>query len=82
MHKYTTAGRRPVNAESMRDAAEVFALREARTLFGRWAYVRLLNCNGQSFDGRVAEWQAFVGYRTGAGETTGRNVHLTVTLRG
>ncbi len=35
----------------------------------------------QSFDNTVGEWQAFVGYRTGQNQTTGRNIHLTVTRR-
>jgi hypothetical protein len=81
MNKYTTAGRRSVNASSMRDAAETFALRQARALFGRNAYVRTLNLGSQSFDNTVGEWQAFVGYRTGQNQTTGRNIHLTVTRR-
>ena len=81
MNKYTTAGRRAVNAMSMRDAAETFALRQARALFGRNAYVRTLTLGSQSFDNTVGEWQAFVGYRTGSNETTGRNIHLTVTRR-
>jgi hypothetical protein len=78
---YISAGMRAVTAESMRDAAEIFATRLARKSYGRSAYARTLNLNSWSQDNTVGEWESFVGYRTGMHETTGHNVRFTVTLK-
>jgi hypothetical protein len=78
---YTCASFRPLRAEGNRDAARVFATREAVKRYGKKGLVRVLNENARSRDGRVVEWQAFIGKATGRNETTGHNVHLTVTMR-
>lgn len=81
MNWYTCAGYRPVRAEGNQEAAEIFATREAVKRYGKKGLVRVLNENGRSFDGRLVEWQAFIGKVSGRNETTGHNVHLAVTMR-
>lgn len=81
MNWYTCAGYRPVRAESNREAAEIFATREAVKRYGKKGLVRVLNENCRSVDGRLVEWQAFIGKVSGHNETTGHNIHLTVTMR-
>jgi hypothetical protein len=75
--KYTTAGMRAVTAESMSEAAEIFALRIGRRKYGRRARVAARNQTAHSQDGRVAEFSVFVG-RPVAGGTDGHNINLTV----
>lgn len=81
MNLYTCAGFRSVRADGSRDAAEIFATREAVRRYGKRGVCRVLNENGRSIDGTVVEWQAFIGYPTGCGETTGGNICFTVTMR-
>lgn len=81
MNWYTCAGYRPVRAENNREAAEIFATREAVKQYGKKGLFRVLNENGRSVDGRLVEWQAFIGKETGRNETTGHNIDLTVTMR-
>lgn len=81
MNAYTCAGFRSVRAESNREAAEIFAKREAVKQYGKKGLVRVLNEDGWCFDGRVIRWQAFIGKASGRNETTGHNIHLTVTMR-
>lgn len=81
MNWHTCAGFRPVRAEGNRDAAMVFATREAVKRYGKKGLVRVLNENTRSQDGRVVEWQSFIGKVSGRNETTGHNFHLTVTQR-
>ena len=81
MNWYTCAGFRPVRAEGNRDAAMIFATREAVKRYGKEGLVRVLNENARSQDGRIIEWNAFIGKATGRNETTGHNFHLTVTQR-
>ena len=76
MNWYTCAGFRPVRAEGNRDAAMVFAIREAVKRYGKKGLVRVLNENARSQDGRVVEWDAFIGKVSGRNETTGHNFHL------
>lgn len=76
--RYTSAGHRPVDADSERDAAEIYALRKARAVFGGSARVAALHLNGWCGDGSFSEWSAFIGYPSGPRETTGRNVIFTV----
>lgn len=78
MNRYTCSGHRAINAETMNDAAETFALRKARKVFGRSARVAALRMDGASWDCSLGEYTAFVGYRTGQRETTGRNVMFTI----
>lgn len=77
--RFTTAGCRPVIADSKSEAVGIFAARLARRKYGRRAYARTLNVNSWSQDGRTTEYQAFVGVRTGRNETTGSNIYFTVT---
>lgn len=81
MNWYTCAGFRPVRADGNRDAAMVFAGREAVKCYGKKGLVRVLDENARSRDGWIVEWNAFIGKATGHNETTGHNVHLTVTMR-
>ena len=81
MNWYTCSGYRPVRAENNEEAAEIFATREAVKRYGKKGLVRVLNENGRSFNGTVIHWQAFIGKETGRNETTGHNIHLTVTMR-
>ena len=78
MNKYITNGRRPVVAETMSDAAQIFANRAARDKFGRSGYCRTCVCTSWSQDNTLGEFSAFIGYRTGRNETTGHNVNFTV----
>lgn len=81
MNWYTCAGFRPVRAEGNRDAAEVFAQREAVKRYGKKAVVRILTEKARSQDGRIIEWDAFLGLLSRSSECTGHNFHLMVTKR-
>ena len=78
MTTYRTGRCRPINADSAREAAEVFAGRLARRAYGRRGYARTLNCTAWSQDNTITEWQAFIGYRSGPSETTGSNEYFTI----
>lgn len=80
MNRYTCENHRPVQAESMNEAAEVFATRKAKATYGKSAYARTCTKQSWSQDGTIGEYNAFIGYRTGQNETTGSNVHFTVRL--
>lgn len=76
--RYTSNGFRSVTAESMMQAAHIFAHRAARKRYGRRAYSRTCIMSAHAQDGRLAEFSAFIGYTTGRNETTGNNIHFTV----
>lgn len=78
MNRYSCSGHKGINAETMIEAAEAFALRKARKTFGRSARVAALCSNAWSADGSMGEWSAFIGYRTGQRETTGHSVMFSV----
>tara|TARA_R110002126_G_scaffold5288_1_gene28067 strand:- start:322 stop:567 length:246 start_codon:yes stop_codon:yes gene_type:complete len=78
MNKYITNGRRSVVAESMSDAAAVFANRAARDKFGRSGYSRTCTLASWSQDNTLGEFSAFIGHTTGRNETTGKNINFTV----
>lgn len=78
MNKFTCHGFRPVEAETLKDAALVFAARAARKAFGRRGYVRTCVQQAYAADMSFAEYSAFVGYSTGRNETTGHNINFTV----
>ena len=80
MEKYLSNGHQAVLAESMKEAANIFANRKARAIFGRWAYARTCELESYSQDNSLGEFNAFIGYRTGLGETTGKNVRFTVYI--
>ena len=77
--KYTCNGFRPVEAESIREAASIFANRAARRAFGRSGYARTCQIQAHARDMSFAEFSAFIGYTTGRNETTGHNVQFTVS---
>ena len=77
---YICSGLRPVKAESNREAASIFANREARNRFGRNWYARTVNASSWSQDGSCVEYEAFIGY-TPRGErntTVGTSYRFTV----
>jgi hypothetical protein len=79
---YACSGFRSVRADSIRDAAEIFARRAARRAFGRRGYVRTLVEDSYVPNLSIVEFAAFIGYSTGRNETTGHNVRFTVVNGG
>ena len=67
----------PIIAETIKDAARIFANRKARAEFGVKGEARTCEIGAYAQDGRLAEFSAFIGITRG-NETTGRNVHFTV----
>ena len=82
MNLYACSGFKSVRSDSIRSAAEVFALRSARRTFGRSGRVGPLNASYWDYKYREVEFEAFVGYRSGRHELSGRNVRFTVYLMG
>jgi hypothetical protein len=80
MKTYRSPDHRNVSADSMKEAAEIFANRKARSAFGRRGYARTCNLESWSQDNTIGEFEAFIGYRTARNETTGRNARFTVFL--
>lgn len=76
--KYTSSGFKNVTAETMTEAAVVFANRAAKRKYGGTAYCRTCTMGAYSENGSLAEFSAFVGYTTGRNETTGHNINFTV----
>jgi hypothetical protein len=77
MKTYHTHGRKPVLAETFEDAARIFAMREARDLYGSRGDCRTCTVGSYSTDGLVVQFSAFIG-RTRGNVTTGHNVIFTV----
>jgi len=80
MKKYSTVGCRAIMAEGFKEAAEVFANRIARREFGKRGYARTCNQNSFSASGRFAAYNAFIGYPTNPGETSGYNINFIVNI--
>jgi hypothetical protein len=80
MTRYAMVGFRPVEAESPRAAAEVFATREARKLYGRRGYCRTMRLDSWTEDGTSHTFQAFIGrdVKGQPGTTTGREAWLFI----
>ena len=78
IYKYVCTGYRPVSAESIESAAEMFASREARRRYGKRGYCRLCDRTFYSPDGAIVEFSAFIGYSSAPGETTGTQINFTV----
>jgi hypothetical protein len=76
--KFTCNGHQSVRAESMQEAAEIFAAREALRRYGKRGYCRTCTEGAHAEDYRLAEYSAFIGYKSALNETTGRNINLTV----
>ena len=82
MTLYRCNGFRSVRADSIRDAAEIFAKRSARRAFGRRGIVRTLVEDSYTRNLSIVEFAAFIGYPTGRNETTGHNIRFTVVHGG
>jgi len=82
MKKYTTTGCRAVSAESMSEAAEIFAARIARKKYGKSGYCRICNLESWSQDRSLGEYNAFIGYTPAhnQGQTVGNNTRFSVRL--
>lgn len=81
-YTYTCNKHRPVEAESPRDAARIFATRIARQLHGRSASAVTLVMDCRSPDGTVSEWCAFVGVQArGESGWVGSNARFKVHMR-
>ena len=78
--KYPCLPHRPVDADSMSQAAEIFAARMARRKYGKSGRVAACRVDGYTPDGRTVDAEAFIGYRAGDG-TAGNNVRFTMHLR-
>lgn len=78
MTLYRCNGFRPVRADGIADAAEIFARRAARRAFGKRGYVRTLVEDSYVLNLSIVEFAAFIGYSTGRNETTGHNYRFTV----
>lgn len=72
-------GFRNVQAESARDAAEIFATRQARRDYGRKGHCRTMRLNSWSESGKSYTFEAFIGRPvSGENSTSGRNVWVYV----
>jgi len=84
MNTYTTDGCKTVQADSMQEAAEIFANRKARRKYGRGGYSRTCTRESSTMDGEMAEYNAFLGYtpaeKHNAGTTTGTNERFAVRI--
>jgi hypothetical protein len=78
MNTYKSNGHRDVTAESMKEAAQIFADRKARKAYGKGGYARTCTLGSWSQDNSLGEFSAFIGYSTGRNETTGGNAYFTV----
>jgi hypothetical protein len=78
MKAYKSNGHRDVVAESMKEAAQIFADRKARKAYGKGGYARTCELGSWAQDNSFGEFSAFIGYSTGPHETTGKNVDFTV----
>jgi hypothetical protein len=82
MKKYTTSGCQAVKAESMSEAAEIFAGRIARKKYGKTGYSRTCNLESWSEDQTLGEYNAFIGYtpagKHNQGTTVGGNIRFSV----
>lgn len=79
MNKFSCSGFRTISAETMSEAGQIFATRMARKTYGNSGYCRTHRIDSYSRDGKVAEFDCFVGYTTGHNVTTGHNIRLTVS---
>lgn len=75
-------GFRPVRADGIAEAAEIFAKRAARRAFGKRGYVRTMVEDSYAPNLSIVEFAAFIGYSTGRNETTGHNYRFTVVNGG
>jgi len=82
---YHCNGLRPIRQSSVPEGehpSAIFARRLARRAFGRRGIVRTLVEDSWTESRDLIEYGAFIGYRSGRNETTGRNVRFTVFVEG
>ena len=80
---YHCDGLRPIRETSVQEGdhpSTIFARRLARRAFGRKGIVRTLVEDSWDENRDLIEYAAFIGYRSGPGETTGHNVRFTVRI--
>ena len=77
MPKFYCDLHRPIEAESISEAAQTFALRKARQVYGSRATAPVCTMGSYATNGSCAEFSAFIG-RTKGSETTGHNINFTV----
>jgi hypothetical protein len=79
MTTYKCDGFKSVQAEDMKQAARIFAERQARREYGKRGYCHHVNQDSYSQDGNSATYQAFIGvYNKNYRSTNGENIWLTV----
>ena len=66
--------------ESVRDAALVFASRYARRIYGKRGHCRVIRLDSWTQDGRLNNFQAFIGTHNRDGSTTGGDIPLQVIV--
>jgi hypothetical protein len=72
-------GFRDVQAESAREAAEIFATRQARRDYGRNGHCRTIRLDSWTEGGKSHMFEAFIGRPVrGENATSGRNVWVYV----
>ena len=82
---YRCAGLRAIRQSSVPEGehpSAIFARRLARRAFGRRGIVRTLVEDSWTQSRDLIEYGAFIGYRSGPGETTGHNIRFTVFVEG
>ena len=78
MTKYHAIGFKPADATSLENAAEIFAARQARKLYGDRGYCHHVRLDCWTADGRSANAEAFIGVDADGG-CRGNNVNIYIT---
>jgi len=80
MTLFASDGFRPVRADSAREAAEIFANRQAAREYGRTGFCRTMRLDCWTPNGRSHTFEAFIGRPVPGdrGTTAGRNVWIYV----
>jgi hypothetical protein len=79
MPTFRSEGFRDVQAESAREAAEIFATRQARREYGRNGHFRTMRLDIWTENGRSHTFEAFIGKPVpGERATSGHNVWIYV----
>ena len=76
---YYCDGFRPVRAESMDDAAKIFATRLAIRLYGKSGQVRTLRFDARNGAGTKGTFESYIGRPVQGGATSGHNEWLYVS---
>lgn len=78
MATYTADSFRNVEAENAREAALIFANRQARREFGKRGYCRSMRLDCWTEDGKSHTFEAFIGRDVERGTCAGRNEWIYV----